>query len=472
MILTLRARLTLVYTVVFGVLLVAIAAVSYSVLAYQLDADVSTKLAELTRGLHGYVRFGSGAPELVFDRADPAETAFVGEATRYYQVFDATSGELVVQSDAMRPLGLEFTPAEVRRYRALPSTFDVSTDYGRVRLSNSVIERAEGRSYLLQVGVSLDAMDGVLKRFLVVLVLGVPAGLLAAAAIGRWTARVALAPLTEVAEATRTIDMARLRRRLPVRGARDELDHVAAAFNESLARLEQAVGEMRQFSTALAHELRTPLAALRGDIEMAMAQPGLSEEVQRRFVSQLEEIDRLKRLIDRILTLARAEAGEIPLTRSRLDLGALAASLVDQLEPVAQAKNLILQCDHAEDVVVEGDADWLTRLLLNLLDNAIKFTPGGGRVVVTVSREGSEARLAVQDSGIGVDPSDMPHVFERFFRADPARSSGVDGAGLGLSLAKWVADRHDGRIEVESQPGRGSTFTVVLPVCADSEAPR
>ena len=164
------------------------------------------------------------------------------------------------------------------------------------------------------------------------------------------------------------------------------------------------------------------------------------------------------------MLLARAEAGEIPFTPGAVDLGALAATLVDQLEPVARAKGLGLRCDHAELVIVQGDPDWLKRLVLNLLDNAIKFTPDGGRVVVAVSRQGTRARLTVRDTGIGIDPAVKPEIFERFFRADPARSSGVEGAGLGLSLAKWVVERHHGRIEVESQPGQGSTFTVSLPL--------
>ncbi len=463
MTLALRSRLTLVYTVVFGVLLAAIGAASYRVLAYQLDADVSENLAELTRGLHGYLRVVKGIPSVVFDASDPSQAAFVDEATRYFQVFNVGSGELVVQSDALRPLGIEFTPDEVRQFGDRPAVLDVHTDYGRTRLSNSVLN-LDGRTYLLQVGVSLTPLDRTLERFLVLLAVGVPAGLLVAFVFGRWMAGVALRPLARLAGATRAIDIEDLRRRLPIRGARDELDDVAGAFNDTLARLEHAVGEMRQFSAALAHELRTPLAALRGDVEMAMAQPAGSADVRRRFASQLEEIDKLKRLIDEILTLARAEAGEIPFTAEAVDLGPLAASLAEQLEPVAQAKGVLLRCDPAEGVVVRGDADWLKRLVLNLVDNAIKFTPEGGRVEVTVSRAGSMARLVVRDTGTGIAPEAQARVFERFFRADPARSTGTAGAGLGLSLAKWIVDRHHGGIEVESQPGEGSIFTVRLPV--------
>jgi heavy metal sensor kinase len=463
-ILTLRSRLTLVYAAVFGAMLVAIAAISYGALAYQLDADVSTNLAELTSGLHGYLRFDDGGPSLVFDPADAAQSAFVEEATRYYQVFDGATGEPLARSDALAPLGLEYTPAEVRQFQERPSPLDVQTDYGRIRLSNSVIEPGGGRRYLLQVGVSLEAMDAALHRFLILLAVGVPAGLLAAVFVGRWTAGVALRPLTQLAEATRRIDIADLRRRLPVRGARDELDDVAVAFNETLSRLEHAVAEMRQFSTALAHELRTPLTALRGDIELAMMRPTSDDDTARRLAGQLEEIDKLKALIERILLLARAEAGEIAIKLGEVDLCALAGPLVEQIEPVARAKGIALRFACIDPAAVHGDADWLKRAVLNLLDNAIKFTPAGGRIVVSVSVRNGEARLTVEDTGIGVDPAAVPHLFERFFRADPARSSVIEGVGLGLSLVKWIADRHHGRVEVESQPGNGARFAVCLPL--------
>src|SRR5204863_7797507 len=172
-------------------------------------------------------------------------------------------------------------------------------------------------------GVSLDPTDQTLRRFLVLLLVSVPAGLIAAFVVGRAMARVALRPLTELAVASRTIAIENLPQRLPVRGAGDELDAVATAFNGTLARLEESIGEMRQFSAALAHELRTPLTALRGGIELAMIDAPAGEELRRRFASQLEEIDKLKHFIDQILVLARAEAGEIPLQSAAVDLGAL-----------------------------------------------------------------------------------------------------------------------------------------------------
>ena len=193
------------------------------------------------------------------------------------------------------------------------------------------------------------------------------------------------------------IDVQTLERRLPTRGVGDELDQVVDAFNGTLCRLEHAVGEMRQFSAALAHELRTPLAALRGEIELASRTPGSSPAQRDRFASQMEEIDRLTRLIDQILTLARAESGQIRLTRAPVNLTELAVSLVEQLEPMAAAKSIDLRCEPLQAVMVEGDFGWLQRLLLNLVDNALKFTREHGHVVVRVTREDGTAR----DGGAG-----------------------------------------------------------------------
>jgi heavy metal sensor kinase len=292
-------------------------------------------------------------------------------------------------------------------------------------------------------------------------------GLACAAVMGRWLAGRALVPLAQLAHATRAIDVTNLRHRLSVRGANDELDEVAVAFNQALARVEHAVDEMRQFSAALAHELRTPLAVLRGETELALNRHGLPADLRTRLESQLDEFDRLTRLINQILTLARAEGGEIVLARAAIDLVALAQTVVEQLEPVAEASQVALHCDAAQPVSVTGDAGWLERLLLILLDTAIKYTPAGGHVTVQLAREPSRATLAVRDTGVGIAAEAVPHVFERFYRADPARSrEDAAGAGLGLALAKWIVDRHGGTIDVASRPGAGSTFTVHLPANA------
>jgi heavy metal sensor kinase len=468
--LTLRTTLTLVHTGVPALLLAALSFASYHVLALHLDLDATDDLAKMTGGIRGYLHFDTGTPMLVYDRNDPQEAAFIDAATRYYQLYDANSGRLLVQSAAFEPLGLHYTPAEVQTFRDRSHVYDMHTDEGRIRISSSLVSPAPGEAYLLQVGLPLDPVDGALDRFLRLLLWSVPVGLLAAVITGRWMAGRELMPLARLAAATRTISVADLRQRLPLRGVGDELDEVADAFNDTLARLEQAVGEMKQFSAALAHELRTPLAALRGEIEFALLHARSLEDYRRGLASQLEELDALARLINQLLTLARAEAGEILLAREPVDLGALSATVVEQLEPVAQAADVELACEASNEVVVTGDAGWLKRLLLNLIDNAVKFTPARGRIVVRVSRDSATARLDVRDTGVGIAPEAIPHLFERFYRVDPARSRRADGAGLGLALAKWIADCHGATIAVASRPGEGSTFTVNLPLAVSVSA--
>jgi heavy metal sensor kinase len=464
MTLTLRTRLVAISTIASGLLLATLSVGSYDVLSRRLDADLTQRLTELTDGLHGYVHFDGDAASIAFDASDNDQAAFVREATRYYRAYDAATGRLLVESSGLATLPSHMTPGEVQAFLAAPKPFDIKTRYGRLRFSNSVRTVAARRAYLLQVGVSLAPMDAALARYRDLLLWSVPVALLVAGAASWWLSEFALLPLSRVAVAAQEIDVRTLERRLPVRGVGDELDQLVDAFNGTLGRLEHAVGEMRQFSAALAHELRTPLAALRGEIELASRTPESSPAHRDRFASQMEEIDRLTRLIDQILTLARAESGQIRLTRVPVNLTDLAVSLVEQLEPLASAKSIDLRCERSPSVVVDGDAGWLQRLLLNLVDNALKFTRENGRVVVRVTRDGDTARIAVQDSGVGLSSADARQAFERFFRADPARSSSIAGAGLGLSLVRWIAVQHRGTVTVQSRLAEGSTFTVTLPV--------
>jgi heavy metal sensor kinase len=458
--LALRTKLTLSYTAILVVLLAALGLAYYRVLSGQLDADATAEVLEVTSGLHGYLQFERGVPALDYDRSDPEEVSFVERVARYFQVYNAATGQLLMQSPALAPLGLQYTPEEVRAFRDHPGIEDVLTDNGRIRFSNGVITPGPGEAYLLQVGVRLAAVDNALQRFVNLLLWSGPVCVLVAIVASRWMAGRALAPLARLAAASREIDIADLGRRLPVRGAGDELDHLAVAFNETLSRLAHAVGDMKQFSTALAHELRTPLAAMRGEAELALLERRSPEEYRRTLSSQLEELDRLARLITQLLTLARAEAGEIPVAHERVDLALLATGVVQSLAPVAQARDITMSCEAAGDVRVIGDAEWLERLLLNLLDNAIKFTGAGGQILVRVSNDSSHARLEVRDTGIGIGADALPHVFERFYQADPARSPATGGVGLGLSLARWIALRHGATIEAASTPGVGTTLTV------------
>jgi len=470
--LALRTSLTLVYTVILALLLTAFTVGYQRALATELDGASTELLDEVTRGLHGYLQFRNGLPVLEYDRTDPSAVTFIEEATRYYQVYDAEDGALLFQSPALEALGLRYTPGEVAVLAETTTVPDVRaiqdivTDRGRLRIQSSMAVSPAGRRYLMQVGEPLERSDLALQGFRGLLLWMLVAGLGAAALVGRWMAGRALAPLTAVATATRAISIGRLDYRLPERGAGDELDEVTGAFNQALARLEHAVDEMRQFSAALAHELRTPLAILRGEAELAIRQGLPREDLQQTLAAQIDEFDKLARLIEQILTLARAEAGEIVLAHDRVDFSALTSTVVEQLEAVADARHVKLEWVGDAGVSVTGDAGWLERLVTILVDNAVKFTPADGRVTVRVHEQGGEAVLTVEDTGIGIAGADISRVFERFYRADVSRSRAVEGAGLGLTLAQWITARHGGTIGATSRSGEGSIFTVRIPVAS------
>jgi two-component system OmpR family sensor kinase len=461
--LSLRTTLTATYMGMLA-LLVTVLAIGFRVsLMRQLDDDATQALEEKARGLHGYLRFKDGVPVLVYDHADIEESTFVADATRYYQIYSAKDGRLVVQSPALEALGLHYTPGEVDEFRASTGVHDVQTDRGRLRLLSTIIAPSPDEQYIVQTGELLSRIDATLANFDRVLFWRTLVGLVISGIVGWLLARWALAPFSRLAASAQAIDITSLHQRLAVRGTNDELDIVANAFNRALERVDASVGEMRQFSAALAHELRTPLAILRGETELALRRASSADELRQQLANQIEEFDRLTRLINQILTLARAEAGEIALVEELVDLAALGASVVEQIEPVAGARSIGLKWHATESARVKGDAGWLERLLLILLDNAINYTPDGGSVSASIGKTGPLVVLSVKDTGIGIPSDALPHVFERFFQADSGRSRHTEGAGLGLTLAKWIATRHGGSISVISQQGQGSTFTVTLP---------
>ena len=426
-----RTRLTLVYSFVLACILVSVTAVSYRFLKFRLDENLRQELRERSAGLRGYLRFEDGKPEFKYDPDDPDEAFFVESSTRYYQIFDLASGDLLDQSHELDLLKIDERP----RFQPFSEA-----ESGNVRLifCSEIIRTSGGRSYLLQLGIRRDPADAALNQFLLIAVFLVPAGLGIAAVASWWMAGRALRPINGLTRAAEEIGISDLDRRLPLSGTGDEIDRLSATFNDMFARLARAIGEMKQFTASISHELRTPLTALRGEAEVLLLQPHPVQEYRRVLASHLEEYDRLGRLISKLLTLARAESGDIRMHLGTVDLSSLVRYLVEQLEIVAASKHIEISFCSEGPVRVIADHEWLESAILNLLDNAIKYTPDGGKVSVTVESHGAEQKLIIQDTGIGIAADALPHVFERFFRADPSRSLRYEGAGLGLNLVQWI----------------------------------
>jgi heavy metal sensor kinase len=265
-------------------------------------------------------------------------------------------------------------------------------------------------------------------------------------------------------QTARKIKVGQLHARLEKTGANDELDRLADTLNEMFGRLESAFTEMRQFTADASHELQTPLTILRGEIEVALRSKRSPDEYTDVLKSSLEEIQRISVLVEGLLLLARSDAGMLKMDRAPVDLVLVAEEVLNRLGPAAAAKAVTLTLGRIEPLEVSGDLVHLRRLLFNLVDNAIKYTPANGTVRVTVTRSDLFAVLGVEDTGIGIPPEEQQRVFQRFYRSADARSQAQGGSGLGLSIVKSIAEAHEGRTEVESEPGRGSVFKIYLPL--------
>jgi signal transduction histidine kinase len=242
----------------------------------------------------------------------------------------------------------------------------------------------------------------------------------------------------------------------------DELGRLTRTINAMIGRLENSFAEIRRFTADASHELRTPLAAIRTEAEVALGKPLTVEQHQELLGSILEECERLARLTDQLLALAREDAGGTRPEPAPVDLAALVAGVVETMRPLAEARGVALRHDPDGPLRVRGEETRLRQVFFNLLDNAIKYTPEGGAVAVGLGQVGGEAVVTVRDTGVGIPAEHLPRVFERFYRVDKARSRAEGGAGLGLSIAQKIVTDHGGRIELASSPGRGTTCTVAL----------
>jgi len=299
-----------------------------------------------------------------------------------------------------------------------------------------------------------------------VLVLGLAVLIFGAAVGGALVVRWALKPISRIITSAERISSHNLSERLPVPDTRDELEQLSLALNSMIRRLDDAFQHNQRFLADASHELRTPLAIIQGELESVAEQMGGEPEVRNITGSALEEMERLKKIVDGLFALSRLDAGEAQQESAAFDLGELAATTADQMGLLAEDKNISIRSEFAPTVVVRGDRARLKQILVNLLDNAINYTPEGGKIEVKVTARNGKAVLEVSDNGIGIPGEAMPHLFERFFRVDKARSREGGGAGLGLSIVKSICTAHNGRVDVESKEGEGSRFTVELPLAS------
>jgi heavy metal sensor kinase len=323
---------------------------------------------------------------------------------------------------------------------------------------------AGGAPYLVEVGTSAEPVDRFTRHLLTLLALGIPLVLGVAAAGGYIVARKALSPVDKLAKKAEIITQHNLSERLPVTSTGDELERLSVSLNHMITRLDDAFSNSKRFVADASHELRTPLTVIQGELENLVAEGQLAAEMKDRIGGILEDVERLGRIVQKLLALSRLDAGEAQEEWIRLDLAALAAATSDQMLLLAEDRNIKVTRDTDNPVFVMGDRARLKQVVVNLLDNAIKYTDPGGSVRLRVHESSGRGMLEIADTGVGIPPDAVPLVFERFYRVDRDRSHEENGAGLGLAIVKSISVAHGGRVDVESAVGSGSRFIVSLPL--------
>jgi heavy metal sensor kinase len=383
-----------------------------------------------------------------------------------FRLFDR-DGHLIVTSEPKDPLAGVWSPPASPEWEG-PSlhyeTVQLAAHPYAFRLCSLRVETLDGRACIAQAGYMLDRMATSLALFRRVCAVVMVVAVLAAVAAGRFLARRSLRPVQAVVETARRIGGDSLTERIPLAGTDDELDQLAMTLNNMLDRIERHVRQVQQLTADASHELRSPLAALRGSAELALTSPRTAEELRHVIEEGIEHYDRLARITEDLLLLARADAGHQVVRCEPVRFDLAVESVIDLYTPLAQERGINLTFAERVDVSCRGDAARLRQLVGNLIDNAIKYTEAGGQVTVSLAQVDGMARLSVADTGVGVPSEHLSRLFDRFYRVDRARSVKRRGAGLGLAICRMIAEAHGGEISVSSKAGEGTIVKVAIPI--------
>jgi heavy metal sensor kinase len=476
----LRFRLAVSYVAFFAILLAAIGFFFWRHLKQEAEVDVQSTVDADWGATVGYLHIDNERPEWVYDRSDPDE-AYTVERLRHVYLLTDASGNVLENSTIYESIGLDTpeTVALIKRVLAQPA---------RDKPEYSIQKDKDGIPYLLRAGWTLD--DHKHKYFLAIgrslvvpyrtvndftrtYLLWAPGMLILASVFGWWLAGLAIRPVNSVAHAAQNVTGSNITVQIPLRGAGDELDHLIDSFNQMTERLHQSFEQIRRFSTDVSHELRTPITAIRGQLEVALFTAETPEQYRESIINAMEDIEKLSSIVRALLLLSQAESGQLVLQKAPLDLAEVVTDLVDQFQIPAEEKDVKLTASLEACAPVEADRTQIERLLSNLLSNAVKYTPKGGsvRVVVGQAREPGWTKLSVEDTGVGIPAENLPHIFDRFYRVRNAQTNTIQGLGLGLSFVAWIVEAHGGRIDVASNSGVGTRFTVLLPSGPEAAEP-
>ena len=455
-----RARLTLWYVAVLAGVLVVYGISTSSLLFFQLRGQLDRLAMEDLETVEGFL---SWSPDgRVFLRNDYHDHPYPTKMQERLLEVRGAQGQLLYRNELLGSREMGGTPQPAEGITGYSQRTIRLSDGTPVRLV-SKRHMLDGRPTLIRVGFSEEPLWQSFWQVAIGLIAGLPLALGLAGMGGYLLARHALSPIERMARRAHEINAESLSARLDVENPHDELGLLAQAFNETLARLERSFEQLRRFTSDASHEIRTPLTAIRSVGEVGLKTRGSGDHYREVIGSMLEESGRLSRLVESLLTIARADSGQIQLARTAVPLLPLAQEAVSLLDVLAEEKAQHLSLEGDGDLCVEADPVILRQVVINLLDNAIKYSPAGGNISVRVVRNHSAILIEVEDCGPGIPTEHRDKVFDRFYRVDEGRSREAGGAGLGLAIAKWGANAHGGHLELDCPPEGGCIFRVLLP---------
>jgi len=410
-----------------------------------------------------------------FDLQDPDESSVSARVKSVYMIADA-NGVVKEGSPTYQAMGYD-SPAYIRSVlNSSQPLWQEKRGAGIHYLIRAFYIYNDDRThkFYLAIGTPLTNNDKVLTEFTWLCIALIPLLTILGVATGWVVAGRALRPVIEIATAAQRISGSNLSLRIPERKAKDELEYLVETFNDMISRLEQSFIQVRQFSTDVSHELRTPITIVRGQLEVALFTAETAEQYRDAIVTAMGDVERLSQIVRALLLLSQAETGQVILQLQPLDLVETARNITEQFEIPAEGADVTISF-HSDSATCAGEFDrvQIERMLSNLISNAVKFTPPGGEVRVGVEQVNDHAEIAVRDTGQGIAPEHLPHIFDRFYRVRgrEEHASPEKGLGLGLSFVNWIVKAHGGTIDVTSEPGKGTTFIVRLPFHPDVAGP-
>lgn len=452
-----RVRLTLWYVLTFGSLLIAFSTYIYSSLSSEMRRRFDASLLRNAKAIATHFNeivvrnnVTGGADRAIREFREGREAIAI---FREDQLLASTGEDVTTAIAAMKVLDASESHSE--------PLFATESEMNK-RLVVVPFQEG-GQNYRVAILEPLDKLEGEIGRMRNIILFGLPAALALTALGGFFLARKSLAPIVTISEQAEHIGAQNLHERLRVRNPDDELGRLAEVFNALLSRLDTSFRVMREFMADASHELRTPITIIHGEAEVSLSQNLTSGEYRQSLGVIRDQSRRMAHIVSDMLALARADSGEHRLRVEELYLNDLVEECCRAAKSLALKKGLRLNYKLDEDISLRGDEELLKRMVVNLLDNAIRYTPAEGSVYVTLTTEQSRARLVVADTGIGIPPESVGRVCDRFYRVDDTRARASGGSGLGLSIVKLAAESHGGSVDLISQPGHGSTFTVFLP---------